>query len=359
MLYSIHYIRGIAALLVVLFHFREELNNVYPFRTLGDSLFINGYVGVDLFFIISGFVIALSTKSDPSIKGFLLKRFFRIYPLYFLCMLLVIFLWRKEIDVAIIKSFLFIPLDFSKPAPWYGYSVIITAWTLTYEIVFYLIFSISMLVSWKHRVLTCSLFILLLNATLQLLFTHGITLDPYKGIVLPESYPLIAIYIIKTLSSPLIFEFVLGSLLYLILGSGELTKKVNSTFVKFAFYCSIVGMVAFYISSSDGAHGVLNAGLYSFFVILLAITYEQKFKLGYSRILFWFGNISYSLYLIHPVVIKSFAGRFITFPLYQSSHGIVNFIFLTIVSLLIATLLYYLVEKPSMHYARKLHIANT
>lgn len=62
MIFTIHYIRGIAALLVVLFHFRADLNKVYSQQDLGDLLFGSGMSGVDLFFIISGFIIVLSTK---------------------------------------------------------------------------------------------------------------------------------------------------------------------------------------------------------------------------------------------------------------------------------------------------------
>lgn len=356
MFYTIHYIRGIAALLVVLFHFREEINGVYSLKGLGDMLFINGYVGVDLFFIISGFVIALSTKSDASIKTFILKRFLRIYPVYFICVMLAVWVWGERINVATIKSFLLVPLDFSKAAPWYGYSIIITAWTLTYEIVFYLVFAISMSISWKHRLLVSSFIILMLNILFQLAFTNDVTLDPYKGLVLPADYPLMASYFINILSSPLMFEFVLGVLLYGMLESGGLALRVNSSLVKLFFICSITGMSIFFVFSKEGAHGVLNAGMYSFCLIATAILYEQKCKVGFYRVLFWLGNISYSLYLIHPVIVKSFAGKFITFPLYYYSHGIINFVFLTILSLFLATVLYYLIEKPSMLYARKLSI---
>ncbi|HEG2001851.1 TPA: acyltransferase family protein [Enterobacter asburiae] len=62
MILSIHYLRGIAALLVVLFHFRDKLNNVYTQKDLGDLLFGGGLAGVDLFFLISGFIIVYSTK---------------------------------------------------------------------------------------------------------------------------------------------------------------------------------------------------------------------------------------------------------------------------------------------------------
>ncbi|EJH5927203.1 acyltransferase family protein, partial [Escherichia coli] len=57
MVLSIHYLRGVAALFVVLFHLRSIIAGAYAQENLGDILFDYGYFGVDLFFMISGFVI--------------------------------------------------------------------------------------------------------------------------------------------------------------------------------------------------------------------------------------------------------------------------------------------------------------
>ncbi len=78
---SIHYLRGIAALLVVAYHNKQYLNEVYAQKDLGDLLFISGGFGVDLFFIISGFIIMLSSqkKETNSPINFMTRRFFRIY----------------------------------------------------------------------------------------------------------------------------------------------------------------------------------------------------------------------------------------------------------------------------------------
>jgi peptidoglycan/LPS O-acetylase OafA/YrhL len=63
-------LRGFAALSVVLFHFRWNINAVNP--GLGDKLFGWGATGVDLFFLISGFVITLSAARSPQgIRGML------------------------------------------------------------------------------------------------------------------------------------------------------------------------------------------------------------------------------------------------------------------------------------------------
>lgn len=56
-------LRGIAALSVMLFHFRWNINAQIPGR--GDALFGWGATGVDLFFLISGFVITLSAAKAP------------------------------------------------------------------------------------------------------------------------------------------------------------------------------------------------------------------------------------------------------------------------------------------------------
>ncbi|WHH05620.1 acyltransferase family protein [Escherichia coli] len=59
--------RGVAALLVVAYHNKQYLNEVYAQKDLGDLLFISGGFGVDLFFIISGFIIMLSSQKKKQI----------------------------------------------------------------------------------------------------------------------------------------------------------------------------------------------------------------------------------------------------------------------------------------------------
>ncbi|MBG4729017.1 acyltransferase [Pseudomonas aeruginosa] len=89
MLYGIQYLRGIAALIVVLFHFRFVLDNVYAEKALGSNLLGGGAVGVDIFFMISGFIIVFATKSKRAANplDFAARRIFRIYPLLILTMI--------------------------------------------------------------------------------------------------------------------------------------------------------------------------------------------------------------------------------------------------------------------------------
>lgn len=111
MILSIHYLRGIAALLVVLFHFRDKLNNVYTQKDLGDLLFGGGLAGVDLFFLISGFIIVYSTKKKEinNILFFFVRRAFRIYPLLIIsCVLyylVITEMMKYSTDEGLIKLF--------------------------------------------------------------------------------------------------------------------------------------------------------------------------------------------------------------------------------------------------------------
>lgn len=90
MVFSVHYLRGLAAVIVVCFHYRYYINDSFSNINLGDFLFSNGAYGVDLFFIISGFIICYSTRRPEKLPAlsFGLKRFFRIYPLLFASLIL-------------------------------------------------------------------------------------------------------------------------------------------------------------------------------------------------------------------------------------------------------------------------------
>ncbi|MGU0160090.1 acyltransferase family protein [Escherichia coli] len=80
------YARGFAALFVFFSHYKDTINNSLTIngKGLATFLFMNGGFGVDLFFVISGFVILMSTEKCSSRRmnciDFLIKRFFRIYP---------------------------------------------------------------------------------------------------------------------------------------------------------------------------------------------------------------------------------------------------------------------------------------
>lgn len=82
--YSLQYIRGFAALAVLFYHLRASLNGVYSQISLGDLLFSQGYLGVDFFFVLSGFIICFSTEKETMGGVRLLLEDFLEFILYLL-----------------------------------------------------------------------------------------------------------------------------------------------------------------------------------------------------------------------------------------------------------------------------------
>jgi peptidoglycan/LPS O-acetylase OafA/YrhL len=145
-------LRGIAALAVVLVHFREAVN-----ETAGDwiwpvleKLLSYGYLGVDVFFVISGFVISFSVRNAEHTPGFLfrfgVRRSIRLDPPYWL----TIFLELLAIKLGLMlfpslgtpfPSMEKILAHFVYAQELLGYgSIVQIFWTLCYEVQFYLVF---------------------------------------------------------------------------------------------------------------------------------------------------------------------------------------------------------------------------
>jgi peptidoglycan/LPS O-acetylase OafA/YrhL len=86
-------IRGVAALWVVGHHLQFEMATIgYPFA---GRLFRPGYVAVDIFFVLSGFVITAVHRdlTRPGLAGFFMRRIFRVYPLHLFLLAVILGLW--------------------------------------------------------------------------------------------------------------------------------------------------------------------------------------------------------------------------------------------------------------------------
>jgi len=146
--------RGLAALLVVLFHVTELSHSKLGVTFLGDR-FAFGGAGIDFFFVLSGFIICYVHRGDwgqpAKLRTFLIKRFARIYPLYWLVTLAVlpVYFWspafgfghERQLDV-IVKSLLLIPQS--------HFPIVIVGWTLSHEVFFYLMFSVLIALPWRR-----------------------------------------------------------------------------------------------------------------------------------------------------------------------------------------------------------------
>ena len=147
--YTIQYLRAVAALLVLTFHAFVGNNNFLDYLDESiESIAFFGHYGVDMFFVISGAIMALIVKDSDCVKTFIKKRMARIYPTYFQATILAMLAWlifRRIFDLRVYPHGswgLFLSL---LPFEFQGVSNMILpqAWTLFYEICF--IFALPLL----------------------------------------------------------------------------------------------------------------------------------------------------------------------------------------------------------------------
>jgi exopolysaccharide production protein ExoZ len=186
---SIQYLRAVAALMVVMHHALGPQPWLFN-PILGYSGFARG---VDVFFVISGFIMAaVGLKDTPRI--FMKKRFIRVAPIYWVVTLLAaaLVIRKHGVDAALVErtwqSLLFIPhLD----AQGQVFPVVPAGWTLNYEMLFYGVFALSLLTS---KPLRCA------STVLVALVLLGWALQPANVIA-------------TTFTSPVLLEFVAGMVL--------------------------------------------------------------------------------------------------------------------------------------------------
>jgi len=337
-LYLIQVLRGIASLLVVLFHITTILDQ-YTEKTYLYNIFYFGYSGVDIFFVLSGFIITYtsinSINSQKNIISFYKKRFIRIFPIYWL---FFIFFLLLQI---IFPSYYATPfkLNFSNVFS----SILLfpkhimingVSWTLTYELFFYILFSTIFLFPNK-KVFFRIIFVSILVLFLQNLFNLKLATN--------NSW-------LNLLLSPMNIEFFLGVLVALFY------KKISKQTSKFIIFVGIalLFIAAFFITNGIRLYNynfnrVIYFGFPAFLIVLGAVSLERKTHGIKIPILFLsLGDASYSLYLFHlPIVVASIkiASKF---PHIMNNYLFLNMFILILIFIVcfMSILIFKYIEKP-------------
>lgn len=346
LLKSVQALRGLAALSVMLFHFRWNVNNVFP--GMGDKLFGWGATGVDLFFLISGFVITLSAKKSlPGIKGasgFLKHRALRILPAYYIILLITFFLsgamstfHYPDKTANFISALTFQPI-YQAPGPFYlddsgMYGV---RWTLNYEVWFYLV--VGLLIALPFRKVTTWLFFFITLVLVPLIGFDTFTFSP-------EGYQT-GIARLNFITNPMIFLFLAG------MGTGlayPLLKRVNGPIMT-ALFMGALGLLFFLFSQGLFAeHGLLGSGWIYLLIMITAIGAEKSIGQYIPGFLVRLGDISYSLYLIHTLMNTGIGKRFESVGI---AEGLPRFFVSCVLSLILAWLSWRFIEKPFLSRRR-------
>jgi peptidoglycan/LPS O-acetylase OafA/YrhL len=273
MINNIQALRAFAAMNVVLFHV-IALADIYDRDVwLLSPLYGWGSNGVDVFFVISGFVITLSQSKTPrSCGAFLYNRIIRIAPIYwFLTLSLVIMFIAlpsafRSLEISgehVVHSLLFTSHLALGERP-----VLYLGWTLEWEMLFYALFAVSL---------------------------YAERIDARLGV--PVLMGLVAAVMVYDV---LILEFVLGLLAAHIYRKTRLTKAAGLSL----FLAGTAGLVASSVFAPDYAtlHRLLMWGLPSFFLVLGAAVMGQMS----ARPVLTLGAASYSIYLVQMFTIPAF-----------------------------------------------------
>jgi exopolysaccharide production protein ExoZ len=358
---SVHGLRGIAALMVVSMHFSSFLQSVAP---RFSSFLSNGYLGVDVFFVISGFIIYTSTEkpSTRNSASFFVRRFCRVVLPAWAALALCVLIQPPYLKDLILSAF-FIPLQNATP-PFYGYSVLIVAWTLTYELVFYLIFSVALSFSFgrKHRGLTATLLIIILYALSQA--QNCCSLDPYRAPLFVVDGVHFPAQLLSLPGNPITLEFAVGIFLAWIYANRWLQRTGAAALLLTAPLTFYLIVKFQYVAGHGLSRGGILAAAIVFYILCLEawsdgrdqanLNRSDRASIFYGAILV-LGEMSYSMYLIHPSI-KALVSKVLPIAPTFSPTTIdpVVFVVALLFTLAGSALFYRWVELPAQRLGRAL-----
>ncbi|URQ59263.1 acyltransferase [Pantoea alhagi] len=324
MIISVQILRALAALMVVMQHIADKAEQ-YHSDALSD--YHIGYFGVDLFFIISGYIMCHATSQKRlSVRRFIANRIKRIIPLYWIvtAAALMVYLVAPSMvnssggETSIFSSWTLIPT---------GKKLLVqNGWTLSYEFLFYLIFAGFLVVgSLKKQIIFSSI-------VLMAMVLVGLYFQPQQPTL-------------KFLTDKLFAEFILGMLAYIFLQRVPLSSATS--FLLLAAGMALLLLQNHYGIYASAAGRVLSGGvpmllLFTGIVGLEPIISKIAFPGKKSAILL--GNASYSLYLIHPFTLSPCALILHKFQLVQNQMLFVSLLLFVAVLAGIAAWLF--IEQP-------------
>ncbi|MGQ9367011.1 acyltransferase family protein [Azospirillum sp. ST 5-10] len=352
-------VRGIAALWVVLYHYSfQYFPNLHP--EAYTHLVEKGYLAVDLFFMLSGFVMthvyrgSFGRGTVGGYRDFLKARIARLYPLHLVVLVLFVAtaLGSRAMEYAATGSFEMIPLEGSRSLGALLANLFMLqgldagslswnypAWSISLEFMAYLVFPFLLPWIWRLAPAAKTMLAGVLFAVLAWLdLAEWNDFNQWDG---PQT-------LLRCLP-----EFLLGTLLYSAFRSGRAGVLAGDGMA--------IGLAAgIVVLLHAGATDVALVALLAALILALTVNTGRVAALLNGRALVWLGDVSYSLYLIHGLV------QYATTTLLLQGLGIrdreelsggwslVLLAAMVILSLVLAGLSYRHVEVTGRRYLRRL-----
>ncbi|PWJ58807.1 hypothetical protein CLV98_103174 [Dyadobacter jejuensis] len=292
-------LRGVAAVFVMFFHYKNELVTDTALRNALDTVFNGGYVGVDLFFVISGFIMVYITQKNEGGRQeairFLRKRLIRIVPLYCISTIAYLYLiWQPAMQPDLLKNFarsmLFQPFN-ATHSPFYGYASLPVGWTLNYEFYFYLLVAVSLLFGRIKWLMFFALFLLL-----QFALPQGFGVEPFSARY--NSRRLLPVFYL--LSDPMMWNFLFGIGIGFIFVNKPIKERLLRVFGNgLVLLIILVVFIWKYLTGHKIGHGPLEAGWILALLFLALLLWSSRLSWASRTWITYLGDISFSLYLWH------------------------------------------------------------
>lgn len=333
---NVQALRGIAALLVVLFHMGDvqglERRYISPELDLTQVFGWFGWAGVDLFFVISGFIMVVTTwnqfaKPRAGIR-FFLRRLVRVYPAYWLVLVpvFVVYVIRPDFVNAhgtrpdVLASFLLLPQA--------GDPLLLVSWSLVFEMEFYLVFAIALLLPRRFLPYVVGAWVLAIVVAANLV---SFTANPYGTL----------------LGSWLSLEFIFGMIVGALTMSNALRRPVT------ALAAGTLVLGAAFVAMASPLHVEFPvwaqiAGIALPFAVLLygAVGVERLRSWQAPSALVLLGDASYAIYLWHVPVLSAFGRCVELLHLHgAAAHAVVDLLFVAAV-MLVGIAVYRYLERP-------------
>jgi peptidoglycan/LPS O-acetylase OafA/YrhL len=360
-------LRIIAAVWVVLFHFRPLLRDAAPgFRDALAPLLNCGAQGVDLFFILSGFVLTWNyfdrmgwSWSTRGTLHFLWLRLARVWPVYLvtlhLAALWVIFTlhvghvpWQDLSGfnaVSYVRQVLLVQLWFQPyfdGSSWDG-----PAWSISAEWLAYLLFGGLVLVIFRMARAT--------RARSLMWLAVAASLPPVAMLLMSGQF-----YTPWSWLPRIVMQFIAGALVAAAAGRLRLTERGRrgAGYASLLLLAAIVGLL--YLFDAHPLHGVQDTGglvdvLFVPLVMTLAIGAGSLPALLSTRVMVFGGQVSFCVYMVHELVHTAWIWAAAQFEL-TLDGGVGKLIVagLLAITLIAAIVLYYVVEEPARRWMRRM-----
>jgi exopolysaccharide production protein ExoZ len=336
---SIQLLRGLAALLVVFVHdagaydfFMALAGFKQPSALSFGNLRLFGASGVHLFFVISGFVIALQ-KNQIGLPGFVqfsINRIKRIMPPYWIATFIFVAItpgntfntWTN-----VTKSLLFVPIGDHYP-------VLNVGWTLNYEMYFYALFAFTV-------VLIGARSFTVIVAVMVLMVAGSWSDSPWANLT----------------GSLIVLEFALGVVVHAIYRS-SIVSRLSPLVLAVGALLFFSTAIWFKPAMRTGNENVLAWGLPSFLIVLGAVSWEYKARFPLRKTALTFiGDASYSIYLVHTLLFRGtwgvFPVLFLHLPILTLVHPLAAIAFMMALSTAVGCVFHVYIEKPSTRWAGK------